>query len=128
MPSAFDLAFADAGAPVLLSQFGQPVTYTPAGGTGVSVTAMVSAEQQHEAEYPDGPRLIRTRELTIATDPDGAYGGVASVRLFDVVTVGTAQYAVNELRSVQHSLVTFSAIRTEDMQRSRDGYRGRRAR
>ncbi len=126
MPSAFETAFADAGAPALLSQFGQSCTYTPAGGAAVALTAMVGAEQSHEGEYSDGRRLIRTRQITLATDPAGPYGGVEDVHLFDTITVGTVTYAVHEIDSRSHSLVTCTAIRTEDMQRSRDGYRGRR--
>ena len=125
MPSAFETAFADAGAPALLSQFGQSCTYTPAGGAGVVLTAMAGAEQTHEAEYSDGRRLIRTRQITLATDLAGPYGGVEDVRLYDTVTVGTVAYAVHEIDSRSHSLVTFTAIRTEDLQRSRDGYRRR---
>lgn len=125
MPSAFETAFADAGAPSLLAQFGQACTYTPAGGTAVSLSAMVGAEQSNEAEYSDGRRLIRTRQITLATDPDGDYGGVEDVHLYDTVTVGTVTYAVHEIESRSHSLVTCTAIRTEDMQRSQDGYRRR---
>jgi hypothetical protein len=126
MPSPFELEFAEAGAPALLSQFGQRVTYTPAGGDGVSLTAIVGAEQSHEAEYSDGRRVIRTRQVTLATDPDGQYGGVAAVHLFDTVTLASGvAYSVHEITGETHSLVSFTAIRTEDMQRSRDGYRRR---
>ena len=43
MPSVFDERFAAVGAPVLLAQFGRAITYTPAGGEGVALTAIVGA-------------------------------------------------------------------------------------
>lgn len=44
MPSAFDELFATAGFPDLLDNFGEPVIYTPRGGSAVSITAIVTRE------------------------------------------------------------------------------------
>ncbi len=128
MSSPFELAFAEAGAPALLSQFGQSVTYTPAGGAGVGLTAIVHAEHEHEAEYGDGRRLIRTREMTIGRTPGGPYGGVEDVKLLDAVTYNGVAYAVSEILRQTQSLTTFIAVRREDMQRSREDYRRRHPR
>jgi len=47
MPSAFDLHFASAGFPMLLSQFGEPVTYYSKGiGTGRPIEGIVERDVQ----------------------------------------------------------------------------------
>lgn len=44
MPSAFDELFATAGFPDLLDNFGEPVIYTPLGGSPVEVMAIITRE------------------------------------------------------------------------------------
>lgn len=125
MPSAFDLQFAESGAPALLAQFGQTVTYTPAGGTAVALTAIVHAEEERESEHPDGRRLTRTRQVDFSSDADSPDGGVAAVKLFDTLTIGGVTYAVHAVLAKTHAMTSVETIRTEDLQRSGDGYRRR---
>jgi hypothetical protein len=44
MPSVFDSHFAAAGFPLLLSQFGEPITYWPRGGGSRSIDAIIDRE------------------------------------------------------------------------------------
>jgi hypothetical protein len=123
MASVFETAFAAFAAPSLLEQFGVEVTYSPAGGTAGTLTAIVTAEESRESADPDGRRVVRVRELTVSADPAGDYGGVAAVSLNDTVTIDGTTYAVSQVNAVTDSLITCEITRVEDMQRSRPGYR-----
>lgn len=125
MPSDFDTQFAEAASPTLLDQFGQSITYTPSSGDAVTLTAIVGAEVAHEEDMGEGRKLVRTREIVVGTDPDATAGGVASPTILDTVTVGTVTYAVRQIDYQTHALTKFETVRTEDMQRSREGYRRR---
>lgn len=123
MSSAFDTAFNAAGVPALLGQFGRQVSYAPAAGDAVDVTAMVGSEESREALDSDGRRVVRVRELTVSTDPAGDYGGVAAVKLNDTVTIDGAAYAVSQVFACSSGLITVEVTRAEDIERSRPGYR-----
>lgn len=72
------------------------VTYTPEGGSGVSLTAVLWPEELVEEQYADGTRLLRRRDALISRDPAGEYGGVASPEVHDTLTIGGELWNVQE--------------------------------
>lgn len=59
MPSAFDNLFATAGFPDLLSNFGEPVTYTKRGGVALVIDAIIVRDGVRA--YEVNGRLITPR-------------------------------------------------------------------
>lgn len=70
MSSAFAAHAADASA-ALFAEFGEPVTYAPAGGVGIAVTAIVTPEAVPPGPFsPDAVALRTVRiDLPIAAIP-----------------------------------------------------------
>jgi len=117
--------FAESALPSLLDTLGDSITYTPAGGDDVSLTAVVGQEERGELEVEHGRRLRREREVTIATDPDGPYGGVAAPALNDTVTIDSESWAVESISSKADGVATLLVVRFGDVERSQEGYRRR---
>lgn len=90
MASVFDEAFAAAGWAALQAQFGEAVTYTPAGGSGSSVTAVVHREEEREIDSGDGIWREVVCEVSVGT------ADVASPGLGDQVTFDGVDWAVVE--------------------------------
>lgn len=70
---------------------GRSVVYTPAGGAGASITAIVANRRGEELTEEDGRTAIEEVEITIAND---ASEGVASPQIGDGITIGTEDFAV----------------------------------
>ena len=66
MPSAFDELFATAGFPDLLDNFGEPVTYTPRGGSPVEVVAIITRDPARAFEV--NGKVITPRFLVRLTN------------------------------------------------------------
>ena len=124
--SRLDDIMAVVGVPLLLEQLGDgtPITYTPAGGSPVSLTAIVGPER-HEPDDDDeeGRSLLRVREVSFATDPAGEYGGVAAPAVNATVTIGGEVWPVKEIVSVGGGLATVRVALRGAVEHSRAGYR-----
>jgi hypothetical protein len=114
----------------LLYQFGEPITYTPAGAVGVPMTAIVTPERIEEDETFDGRRRRRVREATISTDAAGDFGGVASPSITASVTIGGVKYAVENINSLTENInsltdnqATLGLVRRDKTETGRESYR-----
>ena len=125
MGSLFDDLMADVGVPVLMDALGDPtsITYTPAGGVAVTLTAIVGAETTEEDEVIDGREQKLIRAVSIHTDPDSTWGGVASPALTAMVTIGGVQYAIESIGSSDENWHTLNLTRRGKVEVSRRGYR-----
>lgn len=119
MPSLFDNLMADAGVPVLMDTLADEdtITYTPAGGEGVPVSAILVAETSEEDEELDGPSQKLVREVSILTDPASEWGGVAAPALTATVTIGGVEYAVEAIKSQDANWVALKLVRRGKRQR-----------
>lgn len=121
--TAFDDLFAEMGLPLLKEQLGETVTYTPAGGENVELTAIVGPEETEETEDLEGITQRRVRQVTIATDPDGDWGGVAAPGTNDSLTIGGVEYAVEAIEAQSASLTQMRLVRRGVAEKARMGYR-----
>lgn len=125
MSSDFDTDFATAGAPNLLTRFGQPASYTPAGGEAVSLSGAVSDEQVQTEEDSAGRTSVRTCRFTISRDPDGEHGGVADPAINATVTIDGDAWEVRDITELDAVMATVLLVRVGRSERSRPGYRHR---
>lgn len=126
--SLFDDLVAEMGVSALMEALGSSVTYTTAGGTDVSLTAMIEAEDVEIVETVDGHDCRQVREATIATDADGEWGGVAAPATRATVTIDDVEYAVESIVSVSANFARLKLVRLAGHERSRPDYRIRAGR
>lgn len=122
MMTAFDALAAEAWA-FHFELWGRTVTYTPAGGEAVELTGMVGpVRSQPDEGYELGRRLIELVEITITTDPDSEFGGVADPAENATVTIGSTVWPVESID--EHCGLTVLHCRRElAVERSRPSYR-----
>ena len=113
---------AASGWSMLAAQHGQSATYTPVGGDGVSLTAILGDEEINEDDGPYGIEQMRRRSVFINTDPAAASGGVAEPKLNDTITIGTEVWQI-ESASIESGLAELRVIIYASAQRSTQGYR-----
>ena len=123
--SRLDDEFAAGGVSALMDVLGDAgrLTYTPAGGDAVSLTAIIGPEQTEEDSDLDGRTNRAVREVTITTDPDCDYGGVAGPATNATVTIDDVEWAVEEILSQDANLVTLLLVRETRVERGRPDYR-----
>jgi hypothetical protein len=126
MATQHDTMFAGSALEVLFDHHGESVTYTPAQGVAVAVTAVVGAEKIETIFQGDRRIKRRKRTATISVDAASSYGGVASPALSATVTIGTLIYAVAEITPLSGAFVNLTCIRPEPMDRSLRPGSGRR--
>ena len=114
------------GVPKLLAVLGQSITYTPVTGAAVSLTAIVGDVNILEDDETEGRTSRSSRDVTIATDPSASTGGVADPSLADKVTIGSEVWAVEPIEALAGAFVRLRVVRIESIERTREGYRGRR--
>lgn len=122
-----DEVFATMGTPVLMDRFGVPITYTPPdGGRRIELTAVVGDESVEEQMSEDG-RLIRRRlrEITISTQADGEWGGVANPQLHSTISVSGVEYATESIRSQSSGVSVLKVVRLGVAEDTLRGYRKR---
>ncbi len=85
MTSDADRLFADTGIPLLLAQFGVPVTFIPAAGPPRTVTAILHYERRDDQQTES--QEIEQEELwvTVRRDADAAEGGIGQVAIGDAI-------------------------------------------
>ena len=85
MVSDADRLFADTGIPLLLAQFGVPVTFIPAAGPPRIVTAIVHYERR-ENQQTEGQELEQEELwITVRRDSGAADGGIGEVAIGDAI-------------------------------------------
>ena len=95
MTTIFDSLMQSAGWPSLVAQFGQTVTYTPAGGEGTSISAVWYADRTLPNFYIDSQQDVETGVL-VASPADVTSPNING----DTVIIGGTTYAVVELGKV----------------------------
>lgn len=114
--SRLDAQFAATGVPTLFEQLGRPgIVYTPTGGSPAALTAMVGEEVIEVEEEPQGKVRVRRREVKIARDPAGPFGGVADPLPADTLTIDGLVYEIEDGEGLYRGrdLATFSVVRYE---------------
>jgi len=123
MGSLLDDLMSAIGVDALMHQRGQSATYSPAGGTPVTLTAILGDERTEEDDEFDGRRSRQVRSATIAKDPNCEWGGVAAPATNATMTADGVIYAVRSIESETESLVTLALQRKTQIERSRQRYR-----
>lgn len=127
--SAFDDAFAAAALPAQMDRFGTSgQTYTPESGSAVTLTAIIGAESYERIQTVDGFVKRYTRNVTISTDPDSKWKGVADPQLTATFTVvesdaTTATYSIEDVPSRAAGFAVLKLIRSPAMELTRPRYR-----
>ena len=121
MPSTIDDYFADQGLPLLLELQGVSITYTPAGGSGSSVTALVGKEISQEIEAQG--QGDRTKKITRSVTCEAAAitGGINAT-----VTIDSVEYEVDSIAEAEAGYVALSLVRDAAMEKARKQFRGHR--
>ena len=122
--SDFDDLYSDA-LQQLADVCGDEVFYTPAGGTPVSVVAIVGLESSEEVEDTRGRHIVRRRDVTIRTDEDAPGGGVEVPAENATFTINEVEYAVSGIVMQGNGYCRLQLTRKTISERSRPGYRVR---
>ena len=122
--SAFDTTYADCALPQLMDQLGRAITYDPADGDKVELTAIVGQITTEEQAGERGGKKVQIRTVIITTDADGIYGGVAAPRQNEELIIDGDRWAVEAQPTVSASAARLRVVRIGSRERSRDGYRG----
>jgi len=124
--SRFDGIMAQVRRPVLLDEVGRTVTYTPVTGDPVELTAIVGPVEVSEDDEFEGRTSRSARSVMISTDPDAEGGGVASPGMEAKLTIDSVAWAIEAIEALTGSMARLRVVRIESMERTREGYRGRR--
>ena len=125
MGSLFDDLMAELGVPALMDHLadGTSITYTDGGGSATSCKAILYDEMTEEEETLDGIVRKRVREITVHTDAESAWGGIADPQLAATVTIGSITYAVESVGPVSDNFVTLKLVRRSRREVTRENYR-----
>jgi len=78
----------------LLDEYGEPVTYTPKGGSPASVTASVGPESEDITDDEQGETSVKERRITVPL------AEVTSPQIEDIVTVGGQDWVVTGILNI----------------------------
>ena len=120
--------FADAGVPALMDTLGTAaVVYQEPEENPVTLTAIVGNMEVAEVEgaTSGGRRKLARRTVIIATNPVGAYGGVANPRLSATVEIDGEVWEVEGIEAQGASMAKLNCVRKASTELSRGGYRAR---
>jgi len=125
MTSPHDSLVADTALAAIFESHGQTLSYTPKGGAAVEFTGVLGEEKTSWLEQ--GGRRVKRRErsVTLATDADGDYAGVASPELKAQVTAGGELWNIESIAPLAGGFARLLIVRLEYDQRSSPTYSGR---
>ena len=147
--SVFDTMFAEVATPNLMIQFGDAVTYYAPGAlglnrltvrqlgeltlaelgalpvsAGLALTAIVGQQRVEVDEAQGESRRLTVRTLTITTDPESTYGGVAAPSKQALVEIDNVDYAVRDGSiKLRDGLAEMELVRAGAAEIARRGYR-----
>jgi hypothetical protein len=101
---------------VVFDTGGTSVTYTPSGGSGVTIQAMLSPVSEQRIDGDDRQRTFRRMTIEIRRDSKG----VAEPAIGDQITVGDGVFAVETIVSMT-ALTARLALMCLDTRMIRDG-------
>lgn len=119
MPSEHERLFAASGLPDLMDHFGVSVEYRPAGGVGVSMTALAGAERTEEVLDGDDRVLQRVRTFTVWKNAASGYGGVAAPSTKGQISYDGVLYAVASIEAEDSVTATLKCVRKGRMETNR---------
>jgi hypothetical protein len=117
--------FATLGLPSLFQQGGRSVTYDPAVGADVALTAIVHPEEASEDIVETGRQKNRRRRIDITTDPASDFGGVASPQLNDKVTIDSESWSVESFGRIAGEFIRMMLVRPQAIELARESLRRR---
>ena len=123
--SAFDSLVAEQVTPAVAALFGRAITYTPAVGAAVNLTALHIGPEREDQEVTEerGAAQRVVREVKISTDPDCDLGGVAAPAANATVTIDTVVWPIERVEMLSGGRARLVCARDPQTQRSRSGYR-----
>ena len=93
---------------------GTPISYLVPGSDPVTLKAIVGAESSEDVESDGDRTRRRVRTVKITTDPDGAYGGVATpVAARDTMIIDDETWALEAIELKEAGLVVLRVVRPE---------------
>ena len=115
MTSTFDTNWTASSGPraSLLAYFGETITYTPRGGSGSSITAVVNRDAIEDVLDDRGDHTIKTVLVTISQ------ADVAAPAVDDSITVDSVTYAVKEIASREGGMADLVCQSTAQTHHSR---------
>ena len=103
-----------------LNEFGENVIYTPDGGSGRTIVAIVEREEAAEIDQQDGRGVGRAARLHIAAD---AANGIASPGIGDQATFDGLDWTVRGVESDGAGMHVLRVDHFASTEKSRQGYR-----
>ena len=125
MASQFDTDFATLGLPSLLQRAGQSITYDPAVGADVALTAVIVGEKVTEESDRLGTVKVRMQQVIICVDPASDFGGVAAPALNDRVTISSESWSVKGILRLSGAFAKLDLVRPQRVEVARDSHRSR---
>ena len=125
MTSPHDSLIADTALAAVFEMHGEELTYTPKGGSAATFTGVLGKE---DVSWQDiGGRHVKRRErsVTLSTDADGDYAGVAGPALKGQVTAGGEDWNIESIAPLAGSFSRMVIVRIESDNRSGPTYAGR---
>ena len=117
--SKFDTMFAQRLESTLFRQMDDSITYTPKGGAGVSIKAILSEVSHVEEDGDNGKIQVHKREAIILRDAASELGGVAEPKIDDSATIDSVVWPVKDLIDESPSAVTLVLVRTGKIEEGR---------
>ena len=109
---------------ILLHVHGESVTYKPRASDDVSLTGIVGNIETDQDEIDEGTERAQRTTLSIARDPDGTYGGVASPTERDTVEIGGVEWAVTAVEMTRGNMARLILERGAAVDLSGSDYEG----
>jgi hypothetical protein len=101
-------------------EFAETVAYTPSGGSGRSISAVIDRQDVVEQTAPDGSTLIHRAVLSASRD---ATAGIPSPSVDDTFTFDSATWKVDHVVTQDDAMVSVSLVRIVSRERSSQSYR-----
>jgi hypothetical protein len=112
----------EAGAELLCEAFGGSLTYVTAAGVSTSLTGDVFDERVETDNESDRRIKVRRCDAVISSNTSSTYGGIATPKLKDTVTISSVSWAIEGIRKLPGGWWQLQLVRPEPMDRSfRDG-------
>jgi hypothetical protein len=125
--SQFDEDYEAIAAPMLVEQFGDVVSYTPAGSQIFDLSIIVGPEQIEETMEVDGVKRRHVRECSIPVTALAAGGGlfVAEPTIHDVFAFNGVSYMINRILARTASMTRVAAVLLATHEEARQALRRR---
>ena len=122
-----DDLFAALCSPVLATQHGETITYTPVDGEATEITVVIRRDTEKQDPNSHGLALHRRDEIDVPTTSAAAAGGnyITSPAVRDAVTIGGVGYTVTDVLGIG-PWVTLVIESFAGVERTRPNYRGMR--